>query len=636
MMADGYGAPDRPGVAFCAHVEGGFIVRRSSVAIIAALLVVGVCAPATFGASPAAGAAVPRVVFIVGPAGSATDSYRAQARAAAAIARKYTPDVVEVYSPNATWTAVKQATTGASLVVYMGHGNGWPSPYRDSLFPATQNGFGLNPSAGGDDRTHQYFGEDVVGSQLKFARNAVVLLNHLCYASGLSEPGLPEGTLDQARQRVDNYAAGFIRAGAAAVIAEAWSSPSYFVGAILGGGRSMQTAWQKGPSANGNRIAFASIRSPGYVAQMDPETAASGFERSIVMKTGLAPADVLAGARGALGVAPPAAPPEPTLTGTGITLATPDISGLTSAGSTVDVAVPYTIKDRKALPKALQASVRWDPVAVAMAPVDPASAVGGTDPATPTGTGAGPAAAPGAADPAAAPTPTPTAPPVLGPRGKEFIEAPIADTDLVIPERAGDVVAPVAVKIGKTSLAVPVALPGAPGRYRLTITLHDADGVAYDAATQALLPTLSVRVTGDYDGAIEVIPSAQLTAGQQVLLGLRVANLGRTAWGHGVIQTPSSAMTEAPAEAATVVARWIPLSAGAALPTDESTHAADASLPIGLAPGHKADAILGLSVPTVPGDYLLVLDVVTPERGSLIASGADPTLVRITVVAAPK
>jgi hypothetical protein len=30
-----------------------------------------------------------------------------------------------------------------------------------------------------------------------------------------------------------------------------------------------------------------------------------------------------------------------------------------------------------------------------------------------------------------------------------------------------------------------------------------------------------------------------------------------------------------------------------------------------------------------------VLDVVTPERGSLIASGAEPTLVRVTVVLAP-
>ena len=78
----------------------------------------------------------------------ATNGYRAEARAAAAVARKYTPDVTEVYSPNATWPAVKAALQDASLVVYMGHGNGWPSPYRDSLYPPTQDGFGLNPSAG--------------------------------------------------------------------------------------------------------------------------------------------------------------------------------------------------------------------------------------------------------------------------------------------------------------------------------------------------------------------------------------------------------------------------------------------------------------------------------------------------------
>ena len=145
----------------------------------------------------------------------------------------------------------------------MGHGNGWPSRYRDSLYPITQDGFGLNPTAGGGDYQHQYFGEASVASEVKLAKNAVVLLNHLCYASGNSEPGLPEGTLDVAKQRVDNYAAGFIRAGASAVIAEAWSSPSYFVRAILGGGRSIQTAWLKSPSANGHRIAFPSQRSAG-------------------------------------------------------------------------------------------------------------------------------------------------------------------------------------------------------------------------------------------------------------------------------------------------------------------------------------------------------------------------------------
>ena len=115
----------------------------------------------------------------------------------------------------------------------MGHGNGWPSKYRDALYPPTQNGFGLNPQAGSGDYTHQYFGEASVGEQVKLAKNAIVLLNHLCYASGNTEPGLPEGNLAQAKQRVDNYAAGFIQAGASAVIAEAWSSPSYFVKTIL-------------------------------------------------------------------------------------------------------------------------------------------------------------------------------------------------------------------------------------------------------------------------------------------------------------------------------------------------------------------------------------------------------------------
>ena len=137
------------------------VVRRFSAAIITALIAVGVFAPASFAASPTSHAtkAVPKVVFVVGPAGAATNGYRAQARAAAAIARRYTPDVVELYSPNATWPAVREALDGASLVVYMGHGNGFPSRYRDELYPPTQNGFGLNPSPGGGDSTHQYFGE---------------------------------------------------------------------------------------------------------------------------------------------------------------------------------------------------------------------------------------------------------------------------------------------------------------------------------------------------------------------------------------------------------------------------------------------------------------------------------------------
>jgi hypothetical protein len=696
-----YGAPNSTEVPFCPHVEGGFIVRRFGAALIAALLVVGVCAPAAFAAAPKAKAAVPKVVFIVGPAGAATDRYRAQARAAAAIARHYTPDVTELYSPQATWPAVRDATQGASLVVYMGHGNGWPSQYRDALYPVTQNGFGLNPAPGGDDATHQYFGEASVGSEIKLAKNAIVLLNHLCYASGNSEPGLAEGTLADARQRVDNYAAGFIRAGAAAVIAEAWASPSYFVRTILAGTGSIQAAWQRSPSANGHRFAFASERSRGYVAQMDPETASAGFTRSIVMKSGLAPRDVLAGAAGSAPLATAALlPVVPTLASAGMTVSAPTFAALPGAATKTNLHVAYTIKDRKALPKGIQASVRWDPIDVAIAPVDPATEVTGgdtapaADPAAPATAPAGssapaastaapatsaepaagaevtpadssaaaadPSAAasnPGtsskpatsgtsepkkagkpaeAADPdsnGAASTPTSDAT-VTAPRGKEWIDAPTDEVDLVVPEQAGDVVAPVAAKVTKKDLLVPVTLPTAPGRYRLTVTLHDADGVAYDAATQAMLPAQIVRVTGPFDGAIVVAPTATLRAGGDAGLGVRVLNLGRKAWGHAAIKTPSDAVHEVPAAPAAVVARWVPLTPGIALPAGAAAQGASTNLPVGLAPGKSADAWLDLVTPDVAGEYLLVLDIVSPDDGSLIASGANPTLVRVTVTAA--
>ena len=67
---------------------------------------------------------MPRVVLIVGPVGSLTSMYRQLANAAAVEASAAGADVTKVYSPNATWSAVKRATNGASIVVYLGHGNG--------------------------------------------------------------------------------------------------------------------------------------------------------------------------------------------------------------------------------------------------------------------------------------------------------------------------------------------------------------------------------------------------------------------------------------------------------------------------------------------------------------------------------
>ena len=84
-----------------------------------------------------------------------------------------------------------------------------------------------------------------------------------------------------------------------------------------------------------------------------------------------------------------------------------------------------------------------------------------------------------------------------------------------------------------------------------------------------------------------------------------------------------------PASAASIIGHWVPLDLLASgVPPDVST-----DLAAGLAPNKPAEAALALAVPDAPGDYLLILDIVTPERGSLAAAGIDPTIIRIHVVA---
>ena len=581
-------------------------MRRLFAGVVTALLLVGLIAPSAAAAMPSVpylSATVPKVVVIVGPAGDATSRYRSQAREAAAIARTYTPDVTEIYSPNATWPAVRDALQGASLVIYMGHGNGWPSPYRNSLYPPLQNGFGLNPTANGDDYTHQYFGEARIRSQVHLAPDAVVLLNHLCYASGNSEPGIAEGTISMARQRVDNFAAGFISAGAAAVVAEAYDSPDYMVRAVLGGTRSIDSAWRHAPSGNGHVFAFQSRRSPGYVAEMDPQKTSSGFTRSIVLKAGLAPVDVSRGASGR--TTEPTGPgavgqQTPSLATTGLTIKTPRLLDRASAATRIRYRFTFAIKDRSTFPTAIEASVRWDSL-------DPPG------PGTPPD-----AAPPAAASVGAGAQTTPVVPPDLG---------------LVVPERLGDVVSPVKGQIGKATVTFGVSTPSTPGRYRLTVTLHDRDGVAYDPATQAMLQSLIVRVTAPVDAQIVAPTTVQLVAGADGHIDLWAANLGAKPWGR--LPYGYSANQIDPGAWATVVGRWLPLGADDAL-TQAAADAtvAPAALPPALPPGKVVPASLSVVAPWAPGDYLVVLDIETPEDGSLIAAGVDPTIVRVKVVPA--
>lgn len=602
---------------------------------------------ATVAAAPArldaaAAKPAPKVVLIVGPAGGATPYYRKLADEAAAAALKLTPNVVKVYSPDATWTNVKAALQGASIVVYLGHGNGWPSIYRSSLYPLTEDGFGLNPHAGAAD-THQYFGEQQIGDEIKLAKDAVVIFSHLCYASGNTEPGLDEGTLAEAQQRVDNYAAGFFRAGAGAVIADAYLAPAYYVRSVLRATRSIDAIWRNAPDRNDHFLRFASQRSKGAIAQMDPDEVSSGFHRSIVLKAKLTSADVVGNA--VRGPQTPLPVLEPTLAGLGVTFGAPDLTSTPTTGSKTTLTLPIAKDAAALLPAELMVGTRWDRL-------DGGSGAAGAS----SGTGATPAPTPGP-DASARPAPPASAPPASTPpastpsgstSGTGAATAGSAATaiggddpgttapddpviDLVVPEQAGEVVAPVkATRLATGGISVPVTVPSTPGLYRLVATVHQPDGVAYDAATQALVPALVVRVTGPITATYGAPASASAVAGSAFSLAVRVTNLGRNAWGHPARTHSVGAGELEPASRALLVARWVDLGAAAAL-APAPVGVASSILPAGLAPGSSVGVSFLLTAPAAPGEYLLVLDVLDPATGSLAAAGVPPGIVRVSV-----
>ena len=219
--------------------------------------------------SVSAAAGDPKVVIIVGATHGATAGYRADADVAYAEARKYTSNVIKVYSPNATWAKVKAAVVGASIVIYMGHGNGWPSPYTYDPQYTTKDGMGLNATAGAGDYNNKYYGEPYMAS-MDLAPGAIVLLHHLCYASGNSEPGNAEPSVTVARQRADNYAQGFLKAGASAVIADGHAGAESYLRALFTTHRSIEDMWRTMPNRNGNVVKFASMRTPGVSVFQDP------------------------------------------------------------------------------------------------------------------------------------------------------------------------------------------------------------------------------------------------------------------------------------------------------------------------------------------------------------------------------
>ena len=230
--------------------------KRIRVALIASLTIIS----SLMAAAPVGAAVTPqKVVVIVGPTGSLTDNYRSKGDSIAAAAEAAGATAVKVYSPNATWANVKAAVNGANIVVYLGHGNGFPNPYGSTELTDRANGWGLNRTTSGGDAdnwstTMVYCGEKALLGTLTSASTAqwnycggstntdgitpaanwVMIYSNACYAPGASEGWDTPATESVALQRVRNYSYPGLAVGGGAYFAtDMYQGPQQLVDTIL-------------------------------------------------------------------------------------------------------------------------------------------------------------------------------------------------------------------------------------------------------------------------------------------------------------------------------------------------------------------------------------------------------------------
>ena len=195
--------------------------------------------------APVAAADPLKVVIIVGPTGALTDSYRQTGNSIANVATAAGAEVVKVYSPRATWKRVRNAVAGANVVLYLGHGNGFPNPYGSTELPDRHNGWGLNRTTEGGDSDNwstkmvycgekamlgtltaadgaaqwNYCGGKTNTDGLAPAANWVMIYNKACYAPGAGEGWDVKATESVAFQRVRNFSYPALKSGAGAYFA---------------------------------------------------------------------------------------------------------------------------------------------------------------------------------------------------------------------------------------------------------------------------------------------------------------------------------------------------------------------------------------------------------------------------------
>ena len=171
-------------------------------------------------------AGAPKVAIIVGPTEITDSNYMKSAESLKSTAQAAGANVDLRYC--ATPAEAKAAANGANVIVYFGHGNGFPNPYSSMKYTDRVNGWGLrDPAKSWDgqscrDGVLKYYGEDHLTGKLSTfgwgtggitpAPNFVMVMSNACYAPGAGE-SRPAPAESVALDRVANYSNPFLSLG---------------------------------------------------------------------------------------------------------------------------------------------------------------------------------------------------------------------------------------------------------------------------------------------------------------------------------------------------------------------------------------------------------------------------------------
>jgi flagellar hook assembly protein FlgD len=228
-------------------------------------------------------AAAKKAVIVVGPVSGDTPDFVKDATQMAKVLSDAGMNVTLLTPPHSTWKAVWHAANGADFFAYLGHGNGWPSPYPP-FQEDTKDGLGLDPTDGANNDQVEYYGANKMRQKIHLAPNAIVLIHRLCYSAGNSEPGMALPNQDVAFQRVDNYASGFLSIGARVVFALAWQPGADLAHWMLSNHGTMDDffKWTNDPDGASQyqpyhgwigwkpNLYLDSVRTPGATVHLDP------------------------------------------------------------------------------------------------------------------------------------------------------------------------------------------------------------------------------------------------------------------------------------------------------------------------------------------------------------------------------